>query len=118
MADHLKAFFLADANDANAVGVSSKLAEREAIRIDDKVHANAHFWLTVLPTDPMLTLCWYDAQDYMSWYFGVPLRERESDSGFRYCLHQKPASADKDDFLKIPCGNGYQNSDDHIFACQ
>ena len=58
IAGHLKGFFLADAKAAHAVGVSPKIAEREAIRIDDKAHSNAHFWLTVLPTDPMLTLCW------------------------------------------------------------
>ena len=49
IANHLKSFFLADAKALHAVGVSHKIAEREAIRIDDKAHANSHFWLTTLP---------------------------------------------------------------------
>ena len=119
----LKISYIDDAKALHRIDATVAGAQREAERIDDKVHQQAHFWLTVLPTDGQLFISWQDAMDFTAWYFGVFLREQSS-NGFHYCRHakaiprKKPKEKSSNRKGQVCCGHGYKHNDNHLFGCQ
>ena len=125
IAEQGKLLYIDKAKALHRVDRTVEAAQREAERIDDKVHQQAHFWLTVLPTDGQLFIGWQDAQDFTAWYFGVPIRE-PAPTGWYYCRHPKTVQSNQPKLTQSQaqrpgmacCGTGYKHNDNHIFGCQ